>query len=158
MKMRAFMLGTAAHLCQFPTSCRFISDMETDKGNVQQFVNELFTSCVLWKHSQRGEVYTDFEPTLAELASIEAKYDENGVLSFVPKQDYAPCWTHNEATQNWLEMLGTVEGELVERQRKICAAISPIIPKYESYEGLYSYHIWQAFFAEIDTFAYYDWE
>lgn len=152
------MLGTAAHLCQFPTACRFIADMETDKGNVQQFINELFVSCVLWVDARRGEVYTDFQTVLAELASIEARHDENNVLSFVPKQDYAPCWTHSEATLSWLDMVGTAEGELVERQRKICAALSPVIPKHEDYEGLYSYHIWQAFFAEIDTFAAYEWE
>ena len=157
MKKRTFILGLAAHLCKFPTACRFVDDMSPTPCHIQEFLNSLYTGYRNLE-KQCGEYkYVNFRKELAELSTY-VEDDDPKVLTFHATDAKDVDWTQTEATCAWLSMLGTPEGDIVERQRKLCKAIAPVIPKYDGYEGLYSFHLWGAFWAELDCSALVEFE
>ena len=156
MNKRTFILGLAAHLCKFPTTCRFVDDIPTKPGDIQEFLNSLYTGYRNLEKQGAKFNYVNFRHVLAELSTyVEA---DNTVVLYFHANEKSVDWTHTEASCAWLSMLGTPEGEIVERQRKICKAIAPVVPKYDELEGLYSFHLWGAFWSELDCSALVEFE
>lgn len=156
MNKRTFLLGLAAHLSKFPTSCRFVDDIGTKPGNIQEFLNSLYIG--YRNLEKQGAKYTsvNFRKELAELSTYVE--DPDSTVLYFHANEKTVDWTQTEATCAWLTMLGTNEGEVVERQRKLCKAIAPVVPKYDELEGLYSFHLWGAFWSELDCSALVEFE
>lgn len=146
-----YILGTAAHLCRFPSCCAFNDFSKVN--DVQGFIDGMYL-CYMAIVSQipNNCQYRNWEPIFAKLSSCETL--DSG-KSFTPKKDYVPCWNHAQATSCYLSILGTDEHKPIERLREVCRRSWSLIKDRYELEGVWGFHFWAAFYAEIDTSAFF---